>query len=150
MMSHLKASGVLLLALLLTECVVSGPKDDGRTVVEKFNGESYNIAKEGGSDQMLAMPILERKAIARKFSGHVYCGDLAAMSPAHHASVALFHEKQELASVFTDAGGSYTLSAPIDPTKSYEVRATGSCGKASRTLLSEQKRGAAGVDFNLK
>jgi hypothetical protein len=129
--------------LIFSGCV-SGPKDD-RTFAEKMNGENYE-----STNVVLGVPVLERKPIQRTISGHIYCGERFIKTPLAHASVELFRKHQQVSTVLTDSDGHYNLNAEIDPSGSYRLEISGTCGAESRPLSDEDIRRASDFDFYLK
>ena len=119
---------VLSIFFFLCGCI-SGPKNDGRTFAEKMNGENYQ-----STNVIMGVPILERKPVLRKFSGHVYCGKGITQTPANHALVSLMREDQIIASTSTDTTGNFVISAPINPDLEYQLSANSLCGKSFKSL----------------
>jgi hypothetical protein len=142
-MKHLKSLKPAAALLFLGSCV-SGPTDD-RTFAEKMHGDNYQDKKI-----IMGVPILERKLIQRKISGRVFCGEGISQTPANHAVITIHKENKNLGTASTDASGSYTLLASMDPLSTYEIRATGSCGKATATLEKGASKESPEIHFFLK
>lgn len=134
---------VFIFALLLSACA-SGPKDN-RSSLESLNGENYDRPA-----QVMGIPVLERKTIARTFSGNVLCGTGISQFPANHASITLLKNAQRVAKASTGADGGFQLNSTIEPNNAYALRANAKCGTASRTLNEKELLGLTNADFFIK
>ncbi len=127
---------------LFSWACVSGPKNDGRSFVEKMSGENYE-----STNVVLGIPILERKPVTRKISGQVFCGEGITQTAANHAIVSLISENKIVTSTSTDIRGNYLISTLLNPEISYQIRVTSSCGESVRPLEKDSNLKLAEENF---
>lgn len=131
-------------SLLLFSACVYGPKDPDRTFAEQLSGENYK-----STNVIIGVPVLERKLVETKISGRVFCGEGISQVPANHTVIRLIYSNKVISTTTTDNTGNYSISAPLETKKDYELIASTACG-SSKFSVSKSTQEQKNKDFYLK
>jgi hypothetical protein len=136
-----------LLALNLISCIplISGEKSKYSKPTDVLKEDSYQSAAALG-------PVFvgKLKAVTRKISGRIYCGDGPSQRPANKAAIELVNNKKVVRSTTSESDGTYSFSATFELEGGYSFSIKSNCGQIAAPVPSDLTKDLENQDFWIK
>ena len=107
-----------------------------------------SVISTSGLAQESSSSFTERRIVARKISGQIFCTEKKNKRPLKGASVALVDYDKTIASAKSDGSGKYFLDVKVKEGERYELKVTSNCGDANKDLLIEEGQESNSMNFN--
>ncbi len=133
------------ISLSIVGCFTSGPKSKYSKTTDILKEDSYE-----SSAQIGPVFVGKTKAVTRKISGRIYCGEGLKQVPANKATLELKNKEKVVRTISTEADGTYSFSSTFELEGDYIFSITSRCGKIVATLPRDLTHDLENQDFWIK
>ena len=133
------------IALCLGACITSGPKSKYSKATDILKEDTYE-----SSAQIDPVFVGKTKAVTRKISGRIYCGEGLKQVPANKATLELKNKDKIVRTLSTEPDGTYSFSSTFELVGPYSFAINSRCGKMLAILPSDLSHDLENQDFWIK